>query len=354
MALATMSNLWVPDVWIDGIRERSATSPAVFNSAIVVRTAEMDAIASGPGTSVNIPFFKDITEQDDEVQVENQAPTTTHGITSGKQVAAPMERQTKNQITAMAKRITGKNPVGEMLDMLFGRKAKQRQKTLLAMLRGLCGTYGARNAAAALSAIRLGGTTAEPFDETGLDATDDQKIGPDMFIDVKALFGQLQSELVNGLFFCHSNIKARLEKLDKDNFKDGRPSQLPFSIERYRDIPIVIDDALVRNADNGGYVYDSYLVLPGTVGYGEKPQVGGELNNPVADVASMNMVVDADKNNETLYDRSRFVMHVAGTKWKGDPAAETQTNAELMVTDSWELVYEFAKLCGVACFRTNG
>ena len=39
----------------------------------------MDGIAAGAGTSANVPFLKDITDQDDEVQVEGSAPVNDQG-----------------------------------------------------------------------------------------------------------------------------------------------------------------------------------------------------------------------------------------------------------------------------------
>ncbi|HZV35880.1 MAG TPA: hypothetical protein VFB72_14990, partial [Verrucomicrobiae bacterium] len=227
--MVLISDLWVPDIWISAIRERQATFPVLFQSKVVTRAPLFDTIAAGPGTTVNLPFFKDITDQDDEIQVENTPPVTDNGQPGSVMVATPLNRVCKNSSGALAAQLSGADPMAAIIDQMLMRRMKQNQKTFLAMLRGQLGTAGAANAAAALAAMRVGGTTAEPFIENGAAATDDNLMSPDLFIDAKALMGELADDLANGVFWCHTDVRARLEKLDALNFRTLQlPSQLPF------------------------------------------------------------------------------------------------------------------------------
>jgi hypothetical protein len=63
---------------------------------------------------------------------------------------------------------------------------------------------------------------------------------------------------------------------------------------------------------------------------------------------------DAAKNNIALYDRTRFLMHVVGTKWKGSPAGQSATNAELATAGNWELAYTSAARVPAVRIQTNG
>src|ERR1044072_2792362 len=96
---ALISDLWSPDVWIEHMAERQATFPSIFTSGILTRNPKLDEIAAGEGVSANVPFFKDVTDQDDEVQVENQGPANDQGITSGKMVCTILNRVTKNSVS---------------------------------------------------------------------------------------------------------------------------------------------------------------------------------------------------------------------------------------------------------------
>jgi hypothetical protein len=348
--MVLISDLWVPAVWVKNMSERQATFPGLFNSGVVTRTPELDLIASGPGTSVNIPFFKDITDQSDEIQVENTAPTVDNGQPSGLMVAVPLNRVTKNSAGALAAQVSGASPdpVGQIISALTARRLKQRQTTLVNVVRGAFGS-GAPNSAAPLSANRYGGTTSEIFLEAGAAPAAGQLISPTVFINTKALLGELQDDLQNGgAFWCHPNIKAALEVADALNFKTGVPSALG-PITTYRGIPIFTSQALVRAGSTSGFVYDSYIVAPGVIGYGEKAQQGDTI-----EVASLQYWRDPDKNNSFIYDRTRFVLHINGMKWVGAPAGQSATNAELATVGNWNLVFQSAARTGIVCMRTNG
>lgn len=348
---AQIADLWIPDVWVDAMRERQATFPALFNSGIVMRSDLMDTIATGAGKDANFPFLKDITDQDDEIQVENTGPVNDNGQPGDVQVFPILNRVTKNSVTALAAQVSGAEPMIAIIDQLTMRRLKQRQKTLLAMLRGVFGTGAtAANVAAALAAVRLGGTAAEPFIENGLQATGDNLIDPDKFIDASALLGELEDDLKNGCILLHPNVKARLRKLDRLNFHTTvMQSELPWTIETYCGIPIFTSAALVRDGAQGGYVYDTYLITKGTVGYGEKPQQGD-----TRDVASLAYFFDRNLNNDLIWDRTRFMMGINGLKWTGNPAGQSATNAELQTAANWGLVFQSANRVGAACIRTNG
>ena len=74
---------------------------------------------------------------------------------------------------------------------------------------------------------------------------------------------------------------------------------------------------------------------------GEKPQ-----KTDVVDVAALQMEQKFGLNNEIIYDRTRFVMHLNGMKWVGTPAAESPTNAELGTIANWNLVLATANRVG--------
>lgn len=347
---AQISDLWTPAIWVKAMRERQATFPALWNSGIVAKSDLMDQIASGAGTSANVPFLKDITDQADEVQVENTAPVTDNGAPGSVQNFPILNRVTKNSVTALATQVAGADPLTQIISSMTERRLKQRQTTGIAMLRGLFGSAGAINAAGALTAVRLGGTTAEPAIEAGAAATDSNLMTPDKFINAKALMGELGDLLRNGCFLCHPNVKSRLEILDSLNFKSLKmPSELPWDIQTYRDIPIFTSVALSRVGTISGFVYDSYLIARGAIGYGDKPQAGD-----VRDVAALQYWFDRALNNDLIYDRTRFILGVDGTNWTGIPAGQSATNAELQTSTNWSLVYQTANRCGVACIRTNG
>jgi len=353
----TIGGLWIPAIWTKNLRERMATYPSLWNAGIVTRADLFDQIAAGPGISANVPFLNDITDQADEVQVENQAPANDQGQPGAVQIFPLMNRVKKNSSTALAAQLSGSSPMAAIIDQMVMNRLKNRQKTLVAILRGLFGGAGVNIGAAgyvasSLDAVKLQYGGQEPFQENGAAAGVGNLFTPDMFIDGQALMGENEDLLAGGCFFVHPNIKARLKKLDALNFKSViMPSQLPWTITTYRDVPIFTSNALVRNGANGGYVYDSYLIAKGMVGYGEKAQQGD-----TTDVASIQYWRDRDLNNELIWDRTRFILGVNLTKWVGVAANLNNgpTNAELQNPANWNLIGQSANRVGAVCMRTNG
>ncbi|XOV73827.1 MAG: hypothetical protein ACFHW5_11795 [Verrucomicrobiota bacterium] len=338
----TISDLWIPDIWLATMREKQATFPSLLNSGVVVDNPKASELASGPGEVATIPFFKDITDQDDEIQVENAEPAVDNKITSGQMKAVACNRVTKSSATAFSAQLSGEDPVGEISAQMVQRRLKQRQKTLLAMVRGAFGSAGASGIAAPLQDVRV-----DSFDETGDDATAAQLMGVELFINAKSLMGELADDLMNGALWVHPTVLASLELADETSF--DKASHGPWTIRTYRGIPIYVSESLVRPGTTNGFVYETYLLANGVVAKGEKPQ-----KTDVVDVAALQMEKKFGLNNEIIYDRTRFVLHLNGMKWVGTPAAESPSNAELGTIANWNLVLTTANRVGAVCIRTNG
>ncbi len=346
MALTTISDLWTPDIWIPGVAEKAKTFPSLLNSGVVINTPKIDEIASGAGIAANMPFLKDVTDDDDEIQVENTAPTDGE-ITAGNQIAPILNRVKSYNATALAAQVSGASPdpVSEVLNQLAAGRMKRRQKTFIAVLRGAFGGgINTKDSASELTSLRI-----EAFDESGLDATSDQRMSAELFIAGTALLGELEDELERGAILTHPNIYARLQIIDKESFKDGVESGLPFKITTYRGIPIFKSNSLVRAGTTNGYVYETYILGSGTVGFGAKPQ-----SSRVGDVA--HLVLDETQiaaNNVRVFDRNRYVFHLNGMKWVGTPNGQSATDAELATISNWDLAFSSADRVGGVLIRTN-
>jgi hypothetical protein len=342
MAVTTIANLWNPAIWMGATREGMATFPNLFASGAVSRNPTLDAIASGAGTAATIPFWKDATDGDDEIQVEGTAPTPDN--IAGDTVVAPILNRVKaTGSSALAGAVSGGDPMAEIGRILGTRRVKQRQKTVLAMLRGVMGA----GATAAAGGGVLAAMRKDHFDESGVSAASTELLDVDKFIDAKSLMGELQDALRGGVIWIHPTPLAGLEKADVTSFKEK--SMGAFTIRTYRDIPLVVSESLVRAGTTNGYVYETFLIANGALGVGEKPQAGDSL-----DVASLQLFLNKEKNEAVIYDRTRWLTAIGGIKWTGTPSGQSATNAELQTIGNWSLKWATANRCGIVCIRTNG
>lgn len=341
MAATTIANLWVPQIWIRGADEKMRTLPSLLTSGSVVQDPRLDAAASGAGTSVTLPFLKDISDDDEVIQVEATG-ITVNNMASGQNIAPVLNREKGYGVNALANAVSGDDVVGSVVSQLGVSRQKRTLKAALSILRGLYNVAGAPAAAAQLSATRY-----DAFSETGASP------GPTLLIDAAkfnaavALMGEMAASLRGGALWMHPNIRAALQTQDAGSFE--HLSQGQFILETYKGIPVYQNVALVRAGGTSGFVYDTYLIGPRAIGWGEKPQVGDEI-----DVASLQFDMKKDVNQSNVYDRRRYLVHVDGTKWTGTPAGQSATNAELATSTNWSLQYQTADRIPLVCIRTNG
>jgi len=341
-AVTNIANLWTPDIWIPGLRERVTQLPSLINSGIVVRDPQIDDAASGPGVKANVPFIKE-PNFDNEIQQESVAPTVNN-LTSGKQVATILNRVSAIGATALSKAVSGADPLGTALDIVAGLRLRQQQKTLLAVLRGVFGFAAAPGAgAAALKTLRN-----DIFIETGLSATAANLFSSNAFIDTTTLLGEIRGTLQDGILIVHSTVASAMLKLDSITYI--RDSEGRFILQTYKGIPVFISDLLTRAGATNGKVFDTYFALPASVSSGSQPQ-----SNEVGDVSSL--LIDKTNiamNNVAIYDRTRTIFHPQGCAWGGTPVGQSATDAELAVEASWSLAYGDVKNVKMVCLRTNG
>jgi len=336
MAITSISDLWVPDIWMGAISEAMANEPALINSGVVVDDDTFNAVATGGGIKANIPVWLDPSDQVDEIQVEDTDPTLQK-LTSDDQVAPILNRVSANSGTALAAGVSGSDPVGFLTSKLAVRRLKQRQTVLVNILNGLFNTGGPLEA-----------LSDDEFSEeiASIDTATDL-ITTERIINATSALGERETDLENGAMFVHPAILAALRLQDENDFE--RDSSGPFTLTRWKGIPIFVSNALYRAGTTDGVVYQTYLIAPGTIAKGEKPQQGDTI-----DVASLQYDESKGKNNWSIYDRTRFLLHPAGMKFTGTPAGQSATNAELATPGNWSSVFSSTDRHGMVRIQSNG
>jgi hypothetical protein len=340
-ASTTVANLWNPSVWIPGLAERIKSRPSLINSGIMVNNADIQAIVDGPSTIANIPFFKE-PDFDDAIQAED-SDVTVNNVASGKQVATILNRRFAIGTEALAKAVSGADPVAFALDIWADFKLRRRQKSLLNILRGTFGNADGPGAGtAAFKAVRK-----DIFSETGASPTSEKLFSSDFYIETLGLMGENKPDLTQCVICCHSKIEEAM--LKQDDITVVQDSLGKDRVQTYKGAPVFVSDLLSRAGGTSGTVYDTYIFKKGSVGYGERTQ-----SNTIGDVAAMIKIENALKNTTGFADFSRFVIHPNGAVWGGTPAGQSATNTELAVAASWTLAYGDVKNVGIVALRSNG
>lgn len=340
MAATTIANLWTPAVWIPAADEAARLLPSLITSGAVRQSGLFDSIATGGGTTANLPFFRDLTDTSEGIQVEGTAPTINN-LASATNLAAILNREVAFGVEALAASVSGSDPVAGITRQLGMARQKRMQLTLLSILRGLFAFNSAPATAAALSGVRYDVSL-----EAGASPAAGQLIDSTKFNNACALMGELQGNLTGGAVWMHPMIRAALLNADANSFE--RSSKGDFILETYKGIPVYVSNSLSRAGTTSGTTYDTYVLAPGVIGWGMKPQASG------IDAASLQYYERPDLNQAQIFDRTRSLIHLNGTRFTGSPAGQSATNTELGTSTNWALAFQTADRVGVVQIRTNG
>lgn len=351
-AWTKISDLWVPEILVEGMKEEVVERTAFIDSGVVATSPTVTAAASGPGTAIQIPFIV-TPNHDDEIQKQDTAPSMNK-LGSGLQIAAISNRVSTLGHTALAGQVSGIKPGGDLLrvllDVVQGLRKRQRNRYVLAQLQGLFHTVSAPAAnTGAFKALRL-----DQFLEDGAIPLAANLVDSEMLLDAIALAGENSQYFTGGAIHMHSDIANALNK--QDQIDTIRNSEGRIVYQSWKGLTVVISDKLIRVGGTSGNVYTTFICGLGSIAMGDKPQMVGGIGNPVIDVASLNINADVTKNNAGIYDRTRFICHPQGAKWTGTPADTDggPTNAELATYGNWALGANDAQNVRIVCVRTNG
>lgn len=306
MATTKISDIIVPEVFNPYVVQRTMELSALYQSGIIQNDPELDALASSGGKIINMPYFNDLTG-DDEVLSDSGA-LTPEKITTGQDQAILLMRGKAWSVNDLAKALSGADPMAAIGDLVAGYWARQMQKTLISVLGGV---FGATSMAGNVSDISGASGNASIID------------GP-TFIDASQKLGDAKENLT--AIAMHSATVSALAK--KDLIETIRDSEGNVVLKSYMGKTVIEDDGCPVDTTNG--IYTSYLFGQGAIGYGNgKAPVPTETDR------------DTLAGNDILINRKHYILHPRGVKFTNSSVAGTSpTNAELAAAANWERVYE--------------
>ena len=302
MATVKIADVIVPVVFNPYVIAEVNRLDAFVQSGIIGADSDLDSLATGGGTLINMPYFNDL--DGDSEELSDSVALSVAGITSGQDAARLQMRGKAWGANELAGSLSGTDPMA----VIGGKVAKfwtgQRSKILFSTLKGIETTLAATNV---YDISALVGDLAVISGATIIDAK--QKLGDNA--DKLAALG------------IHSAVYS---KLQKDNLiiyltaSDGLTK-----IATYLGYRLIVDDTCPVT----GGVYTSYLFGAGAIGLGN-----GAAPTPTE--------VDRDSllGEDILINRQHFVLHPRGIKWtNASVAGKSPTMAELAIATNWELVY---------------
>lgn len=345
LGLNTMlSDVIIPAVYMSYTAVDSPELTAFFQSGVAVRNAVLDNAFSAGGTTVHLPFWKDL---DATIEPNYSTDSVTDIAVPNKVVAGEMLARVANMnqgysAADLVAELAGSNPMQRIRDRFGTYWMRQWQRRLIATVRGVLAknvlTYSSDMVNSIALETLVGQTAANMFSRsafTGAGFT----LG-DHFANIVAVA-------------VHSVVYKRM--VDNDDITFERPSQtdpnIPISlgsVPYFLGKRVIVDDSMpVVPGTTSGFKYISALFGEGMIGYGE--------NQPLV---PMEVYRRPDQGNgggmEQLWERKSMIVHPFGHKFlSGSVAGQSPTLAELALAANWDRVIE-RKNVPLAFLITNG
>jgi hypothetical protein len=299
-----IADVIVPQVFNPYVIQRTAELSALSQAGIISNNPELDALASAGGKLINMPFWNDLTGNDEVLS--DTGALTPEKITAAQDVAALYMRGKAWSTNDLAKALSGSDPMKAIGDLVAAYWARRRQAIMFSQLKGVFAS--ATMASNLLDVSALAGALATM---TG-----------NSFIDAMTLLGDAAGKIT--AVGMHSAVYASLQKQNLIVYIPN--SQGVVDIPTYMGKRVIVDDGCPVAAG----VYSTYLFGEGAIGLGNG-------SAPVPTETDR----DSLAGDDILINRQHFVLHPRGIKFNNaSVAGSSPTNAEAETAANWTKVYE--------------
>jgi hypothetical protein len=326
MAVTQVSDVVVPSIFTPYVQQLTQAKVALIEAGALVRDAGLDALLAGGGLTFDIPSWKDLNNDTDNVSSDdaigaNDATPVNTG--SGHEIAVRLSRNQLWQTADLAGDLAGSDPAMTIANRVAYYRARRLQAAFVATIKGVF----ADNAAAPSGSEHVLNDMTN--DISGSSFTDGvTNFSAEAFIDAAVTMGDSMGNL--SLVMVHSVVYARMQKNNLIDFIPDARGEV--NIPTFLGRRVVVDDSMPVTSN----VYDTWLFGSGAVRLGMgNPKVPTEVyRDPRAGNGG---------GAEILAHRWELLIHPVGTKYAGTTSKGGPTNAatsnNLAAAGSWQRVY---------------
>lgn len=349
MAAVTLSDVIVPEIFTPYMMQKTMELSELIQSGAMVSDAALNQLLAGAGLTFNVPSYKDLANDAENVSSDTGAASTPKGIGTAQEIAVRLSRNQHWASADLVSDLIGNDPQDAIASRVADYWKRRLQAATIATMQGVF----ADNTAA---------PTGDDTHSTG-DLTHDISGGgyvagvtdfsAEAIIDTAVTMGDGMAALT--MVGMHSIVYA---KAQKNNLIDFIPdANGVVNIPTFLGRRVIVDDGLPNPAGAGAAqtaagIYHTWLFGQGALRLGTgAPKVPTEVER------------DPAANNgaglENLHSRVQFAIHPAGhafigslTSAPGGPTNGTGAN-NLAHADSWTRVFPERKQIKIARLITR-
>lgn len=333
--LTQVSDIVVPTVFSPYVQRETEEKARLVQSGVLTRSPAMDQFLAGGGTTFNVPAFKDLDNDADNVSTDDVADILALSVSAGTpalpasfndsipaktgtetEIAVRLNRNKSWSSSDLAGQLAGSDPMGSIATRVSFYWQRRLQAIFIATQNGVIKDNVANDSGDYQNDIS-GASFVDGVTNFSAEA----------FIDAAVTLGD-SMEAVTAMM-VHSVVYARMQKNNLIDFiPDARGEiQIPTFLGR----EVIVDDGMPVT----GSVYDTWLFGNGSMQWGiGSPKVATEVERQAA--------AGNGGGQEILHSRMEWSLHPSGhaytgTAPNGGPGNGTSTN-DLNIATSWNRV----------------
>lgn len=360
-----VSDVVVPEIFTPYVQQMTEEKTRLIQSGVLARNSLMDTLLAGGGLTFNVPSWRDLDNDSENVSTDATADTFGHILNgtsidlagalsalsdsrpkatgSDTEVAVRLNRNQSWASSDLSADLAGEDPMDSIASRVSNYWARRMQAAFVATINGISKDNGANDSGDYASEI-VGSSFVDGVTNFSAEA----------MLDAALTMGDSQEDLT--AIMVHSVVYNRMQKNNLIDFiPDARgETVIPFFLGRM----VIVDDgvpsgtSVVRADGSAGTsgMYETWLFGAGAVQLG----VG---NAKVPTAVTREEKAGNGGGQEVLYSRVVWSLHpvghaYTGTAPNGGPSNAATTN-NLNIATSWNRVYPERKMIKFARLITR-
>jgi hypothetical protein len=335
MGYTALSDALVPEIFTPYRQAITEEKSRLVQSGALVRDQEVDALLAGGGMTFNLPRWKDLDDTGANVSAGTAGSSVTPlSIGSFDEIAIRLSRNQSWGAARLVKALAGSDPMSAVAARTGAYWAREAQRTLLAIMKGVLADNAANDSGDMTNDIS--GSSYTPG------VTD---FSAEAFIDTLDTMGDSENEL--GIVMMHSKVFNRARKNNLIDFVPDSTNQSAVEIPYFLGRLVIVDDSMPKT----GSVFETWI-------FGQGALVWGVGTNDVP-VEVYRLPLDGNGGGtDAMIERVEWTIHPRGFAFTGTTTAgggptNAATSGNLGVAGSWDRVVPERKQVHIARLITR-
>lgn len=340
MALVQIADVVVPQIFNPYVQQITEEKSRLIQSGALVRDGAIDTLLAGGGLTFNIPSWKDLTNDVDNVSTDQAfgvADSTSKNVGTGNEIAVRLSRNQSWSEADLTSALSGSDPAASIASRVGYYWTRRLQAAFIATMKGVF----ANNASGAPG----GGAVQNDLtnDISGVSYTAGvTDFNAAAFLDAVLTIGDSMQDL--SLMMVHSVVYGRMQKNNLIDFIPDARGEVMIPV--YQGKQVIVDDGMPNTTG----VYDTWIFGAGAVRLG--------VSAPIVPTETFRHPFAGNGGGQsTLYNRVEWTIHPVGHKFAGTPNNGGPDNTAganmLAAAASWQRVYPERKQIKIARLITR-